>query len=166
MHFCIFRHGIAIDRDDPDCPEDPKRYLTREGEKKTLAAAKGLRKLGVEFDVWVTSPYVRAVQTAEIVAEAFGVSPKSIKQSKALLPGAHPSEIYAFMELMRADGVIAFGHAPNVDEAIAMAVGSRSPVTQLKKAGAAILEMRSLSPPNGEIIALFPPKSLRMMGKL
>src|SRR5882757_893767 len=70
MQLYIVRHGIAIDREDPKCPPDPERYLTEEGIEKTKQVAKGVAALGVTADLFLTSPYVRASQTAEIFAGA------------------------------------------------------------------------------------------------
>ena len=70
MELYIVRHGIAIDREDPKCPADPERYLTEEGVEKTKGVAKGLAALGVAPGLFLTSPYTRALQTAEIFADA------------------------------------------------------------------------------------------------
>ena len=72
MILYIVRHGIAVDRTDPKSPPEPERPLTAKGVQKTRSAALGLKELGVKPDVLITSPYVRAAQTAEIFAEAVG----------------------------------------------------------------------------------------------
>jgi phosphohistidine phosphatase len=163
MQLLLMRHGIAIERDDPDCPDEPDRFLTEEGVKKTREAAKGLRKLDLKIDAWVSSPYLRARQTAEITAEVFHIPKERIQLTDGLLPGADPALIFKFLKSLRTASAIAFGHAPNVDDVVALAVGSRSPITEMKKAGVAWLELRSVSPPHGELISLFPPKVLRAM---
>ena len=72
MILYLVRHGIAVDPNDPKSPSEPERPLTAKGVQKTRAAALGLQALGVKPDVLITSPYVRAAQTAEIFAEALG----------------------------------------------------------------------------------------------
>ena len=63
----LVRHGVA--EDDSDSGRDFDRHLTPEGQEKMARAAVGLRTLGVEVDVLVSSPLVRAIETAdEIVA--------------------------------------------------------------------------------------------------
>src|SRR5215475_5233044 len=94
MQLYIVRHGIAIDREDPKCPPDPERYLTEEGVEKTEAVAKGVAALGVEGNLFLTSPYVRAVQTAEIFASALEYAKQRIRRSDLLLPGAEPSHLF------------------------------------------------------------------------
>ncbi len=61
--------------------------------------------------------------------------------------------------------VFLFGHAPQLDDLIATALGSKRHLTALKKAGVAFLELRRLSPPIGELVWLGTPKLLRRSGK-
>ncbi len=162
MDLYIVRHGIAIDREDPKCPPDPERYLTEEGIKKTKQAAKGLAALGVTADLLISSPYVRAVQTAEIFATALGYSKQKIRHSDLLLPGAEPTLF--FRELAKdkhSSSVLVFGHAPHLDELIAAACASKQSITALKKSGVAALTMKRLSPPSAELVWLATPKLLR-----
>jgi phosphohistidine phosphatase len=166
MQLYIVRHGIAIEREDPKCPPDPERYLTEEGVEKTRQVAKGVGALGVTADLFLTSPYVRAAQTAEIFASAFDYPKQKIRRTDLLLPGAEPSQL--FRELVKqkqASTVFLFGHAPQLDDVIATALGSKKHLTALKKAGVAFLELRRLSPPIGELVWLGTPKLLRRSGK-
>ena len=68
MLLYIVRHGIAIDREDPKCPSDPERYLTPDGIKRTRDVAKSVAALIDEAEFFVSSPYVRAMQT--LIAES------------------------------------------------------------------------------------------------
>jgi len=166
MDLYIVRHGIAIDREDPKSPPEAERYLTEEGIEKTNQVAKGVAALGVSADLLVSSPYVRAMQTAEIFAAALEYPKQKIRQSEALLPGAEPSAF--FRELAKdkqSSAVFCFGHAPHLDELIATALGLKQPITSLKKAGVALLELKRLSPPSGKLIWLATPKLLRKGAK-
>lgn len=166
MELYIVRHGIAIDREDPKCPADPDRFLTEEGIEKTAEVAKGLAKISEAPDLVLTSPYVRAVQTAEIVGEALEYSKQKIRKTEALLPGAEPQQL--FRELTREkdlSAVFVFGHAPHLDELIATAVGSKRHISALKKAGVALVELKRLTPPNGQLVWLATPKLLRKVGR-
>jgi phosphohistidine phosphatase len=166
MQLYIVRHGIAIDREDPKCPPDPERYLTEEGVEKTKRVANGVTALGVTADLMLTSPYVRAAQTAEIFANALDYSKQKIRRTDLLLPGAEPSLL--FRELAKdkqASTVFLFGHAPQLDDIIATALGSKRHVTALKKAGVALIELKRLSPPIGSLVWLAIPKLLRKSGK-
>jgi phosphohistidine phosphatase len=166
MQLFIVRHGIAIDREDPKCPPDPERFLTEEGIEKTKQVARGVAELGVAPDLLLSSPYIRATQTAEIFASALEYSKQKIRKTDLLLPGAEPLQL--FRELAKdkdLSAVYVFGHAPHLDDLLATAIGSKHHITSLKKAGVALIELRRLSPPNGELVWLGTPKLLRKLGK-
>jgi phosphohistidine phosphatase len=166
MQLYIVRHGIAIDREDPNCPPDPERFLTDEGMEKTRQVAKGVAEIGAVPDLMLSSPYLRAVQTAEIFASALEQNKQKIRKSDLLLPGADPMQL--FRELARekqASAVFIFGHAPHLDDLIATAIGSKHHVTALKKAGVALVELRRMVPPSGELVWIATPKMLRKAGK-
>ncbi|MBZ5503735.1 MAG: histidine phosphatase family protein [Acidobacteriia bacterium] len=64
MILYVVRHGIAVDRGGHGAPAEAERPLTPEGVQKTHTAALGLRALGAKPGAVITSPYVRAAQTA------------------------------------------------------------------------------------------------------
>jgi len=166
MQLYIVRHGIAIDREDPKCPADPDRFLTEEGIEKTEEVAQGLAKISEAPDLMLTSPYVRAAQTAEIVADALHYAKQKIRKTDALLPVAEPQQL--FRELAKnkdLSAVFVFGHAPNLDELLATAVGSKHSISALKKAGVALVELQRLVPPSGQLVWLATPKLLRRAAK-
>src|SRR5580692_2078668 len=166
MEIYVVRHGIAIDREDPKCPPDPERYLTEEGVEKTKRVAAAVAALGATPDLLLSSPYVRAMQTAEIFASALDYSKQKIRRTDLLLPGTEPSLL--FRELAKdkqTSTLFVFGHAPQLDDIIAAALGSKHHITSMKKAGVALLELKRISPPNGQLVWLAPPKLLRRAGK-
>ena len=166
MQLFIVRHGIAVDREDPKCPADPDRFLTEEGIEKTLQVGKGVAEVGAIPDLMITSPYLRALQTAEIFAEQLGYPKQKIRKSDFLLPGAEPLQL--FRELAKDKDlsvVFVFGHAPHLDDVVATALGVKHHISSLKKAGVALIELRRLVPPSGELIWLATPKLLRKAGK-
>jgi phosphohistidine phosphatase len=166
MEIYVVRHGIAIDREDPKCPPDPERYLTEEGIEKTKRVAAAVAALGASPDLLLSSPYVRAMQTAEIFAGALDYSKQKIRRTDLLLPGAEPSLF--FRELAKdkqTSTLFVFGHAPQLDDIIAAALSSKHHITSLKKAGVALIELKRVSPPNGQLVWLAPPKLLRRAGK-
>jgi phosphohistidine phosphatase len=163
MRLYLMRHGIAIDREDPDCPPEPERYLTPKGIQRTRAAARGLRALRVKPAALLTSPFVRAVQTGEIVCEVLGLDPKQLRTTDALKPEAKPARLAE--ELGRLGGeVICFGHAPNMDDFIAHALKATAPFTALKKSGAACLDIDSLAPLRATLFWMLTSRILRRLG--
>lgn len=163
MILYLVRHGIAVDRTDPKSPAEAERPLTAEGVRKTRSAALGLYALGAKPDVFITSPYVRAAQTAEIFAEALGFSPGKIRASEALKPAANPGEILKEISRSRAKEVACFGHAPHLDLLIAHLTGARGAFTELKKAGVACFEQSAVHG-RWELRWILTPKVLRELG--
>src|SRR5215471_9839556 len=140
MLLYIVRHGIAIDREDPKCPADPERYLTEEGIDKTKQVAKRVAGFKLKPDLLISSPYVRAMQTAELFAAAFDYPKQKIRRSDSLLPGTEPSHFFKEIAKEKNSSVVfCFGHAPQLDDLLATAIGSKHHVTQLKKAGVAAI---------------------------
>jgi phosphohistidine phosphatase len=162
MQLYIVRHGIAIDREDPKCPPEAERYLTEEGIERTKQVAKGIAALGAHADLMISSPYVRATQTAAIFAGALDYPEHKIRHTENLLPGSEPAAL--LRELAReknASSVFCFGHAPHVDALLAAAAGAQRHITSMKKAGVAFVELKRVSPPNGQLVWLVTPKLFR-----
>ncbi|MGH9683377.1 MAG: phosphohistidine phosphatase SixA [Candidatus Acidiferrales bacterium] len=164
MILYIVRHGIAVDRGDPKAPAEAERPLTAEGVKKTRLAALGLLALKPRPDVLITSPYVRAAQTAEIFAEALKYSPSKIHVMEALKSGGNPGEVIKELAHLRAKEAMCFGHAPHMDHMISLLAGARGVFTQIKKAGVACFEH---TPSRGkwEMLWLLAPKTLRQLAE-
>lgn len=163
MRVIILRHGIAHDRADPDCPVDADRALTDDGKKRVRKAAKGLREIGAVPTRILTSPYLRAKETAAIAAEALSIHESKITLTDALLPEAAPYALFHALYAFHGsdEEILCVGHAPNVDKVIAVALtGERAPVTSLKKAGAAMLLVEDLPRTRGHLAWLLPPKVL------
>jgi len=165
MHLYLVRHGIAVDREDPNCPPDTERPLTPKGMKRTHEAALGLRTLKIRPDAILTSPWLRAVQTAEIFSEVIGFSSKKIVQLDALKGTSTPAELFRELAKLRSKEVLCVGHEPHLHLVIGQVLHTSAKITELKKAGIACLELEQISPPQGQLIALYPPSALRELGK-
>ncbi len=165
MQLTIFRHGIAHPREDPLCPPDFERPLTLRGQRRTRASAVGLAALGIEPVLILTSPLVRARETAEIVADVFGLPRVVVQVTESLSPGADPADF--FRELFERDdplpSALCTGHAPQLDELLAHAIGAEGIPTHLKKAGAALVEVDESC--EGSLLWMIPPRVLRAFGR-
>jgi phosphohistidine phosphatase len=165
MLLYLVRHGIAIDREDPACPpNDRDRALTKEGKDLTRAAMLGLRELGIQPRTLLSSPYLRALETARICAESLGFPLDKIIETSALEPESPPQALFDKLGEVDAKAVLCTGHAPNMDDIIAYAVGAPAAFTALKKGGTACLELESLRRPRATLLWLHPPKVLRRLG--
>ncbi|HVA95627.1 MAG TPA: histidine phosphatase family protein [Candidatus Dormibacteraeota bacterium] len=165
MQLYLVRHGIAIDRAAPHCPPDAERPLTPKGMKRSHAAALGLRSLNIQPGAVLTSPWLRAVQTAEIFCEVLGFSSSRIVRVDALKGTSAASELFRELAKLRAAHVLCFGHEPHLHRVIGHVLHTGARITELKKAGVALLELHHISPPHGQLLALYPPSALRLLGK-
>jgi phosphohistidine phosphatase len=165
MILYLVRHGIAVDRDDPNCPPDAERPLTPKGMKKSHAAALGLRALKIKPDAVLTSPWLRAAQTADIFCEVIGFPSKKIIPSDALKGTSNPADLFRELSKLKFEEVMCFGHEPPLHLVIGQILHTSARVTELKKAGVACLQLEKISPPQGQLLALYPPSALRLLGK-
>jgi phosphohistidine phosphatase len=165
LHVYLIRHGIAVDREDPNCPPDTERPLTPKGRKRTRAAALGLRALDVKPTAVLTSPWLRALQTAEIFCEVSGYPHKKIIRTDSLKGTSNPGDLMRELQTVKGKTVLCFGHEPHLHLVISHVLRTSTKITELKKAGLALLELERLSPPQGRLIALYPASTLRLLSK-
>ena len=137
MELMLFRHGIA-EASGPD-GTDASRRLTAEGNQKTAEAARGLARVAVKPQAILTSPLMRAAQTAAILAPGFDCEPETLD---ALGYGdAH--EIIAQLARRREQCLLLVGHEPTLSQtAELLCTGRASRFLVLKKAGCICLEAR------------------------
>src|SRR6478672_8046810 len=111
----LVRHGLAEERGEA-WPDDAKRPLTEDGIDRMRKAARGLARLGAVIDVVLTSPLVRARQTADIVAGAIEPRP-SLVNAESLAPSGTYAAVVAELEKHAKKTRIALvGHEPNIGE--------------------------------------------------
>jgi phosphohistidine phosphatase len=158
----LVRHAIAAERG-AKWPDDGKRPLTHKGAARMRLTVRGLRRLGAEIDLILTSPLVRARQTADIVAEGIGSAPEVIEVD-ALTPDQSPPAVGAALAPYASVSRIALvGHEPGLGELAAWLVGAREPI-EFKKGAVCRIDVPALPPGrNGRLIWLALPKMLRSM---
>jgi phosphohistidine phosphatase len=140
----LLRHGDA-----EDGSPDAARPLTAKGEGQARAAAEALAALGVRLDACLTSPKVRAADTARLVCEGQGAEPRD---DDRLAGGSFdPVELAAGL----GDEVLLVGHEPDFSEAVQRVTGARA---KLKKGGLAAIE-------DGELHLLLRPKELKALAR-
>ena len=120
----LLRHGEAEDRGEKP---DAERDLTEKGERQSVNAGEALKVLGVELDVCLTSPKVRAHRTATLACEVLGID---VETDDRLAGGDFdPLEVAAGR-----GEVMLVGHEPDFSQAVALTTGSR---VKMKKGGIA-----------------------------
>jgi phosphohistidine phosphatase len=123
----VLRHG---DAEAGEGKPDADRDLTEKGERQSRHAGEALKALGVELDICLTSPKVRAKRTAELACEVLGVR---VEVDDRLAGGD-------FDPLQLAAGrgeVMLVGHEPDCSQAVALVTGSR---VKMKKGGIAAFD--------------------------
>lgn len=115
MLIFLMRHGIAAERDPARYPDDDLRPLTPQGKRRTTAVARGMAGMGLGITRILTSPLVRAEQTARIVCGALGLSSDSLLASAALHPDQAAAAIVPELASAASDpGVLLVGHEPHL----------------------------------------------------
>src|SRR3954468_18164050 len=122
----LIRHAVAEEGGEA-WPDDTKRPLSDNGASRMRKAARGLARLGITFDVILTSPLLRTRQTAEIVAAAFDERPP-IVAVESLAPGGSHQSVFADLEKQaRRKQIALVGHEPGIGELAARLAGSPPP---------------------------------------
>jgi len=166
MTVYLLRHGIAEDA--PPGGDDRARRLTPRGRARMAVATRGIRALGIECGVILTSPLPRAAETAAIVAAAYQRAP-SPRELPALAPGVPPGEtLQALRPWSRHEQVMLVGHEPGLSR-LASLVLTGSPdrlAIDLKKGGCVAIEVEKLVPPAGAILRwALTARQLRRLGR-
>lgn len=160
LELYLIRHGIAAQRGD-EYPDDSKRPLTSRGIARLKKQAKALEDLGIAFDLIITSPLVRARQTADVIAESFKTKPP-VATSDSLAPAGTPaSVIQELSKHARKARVALVGHEPNIGELAARLIGARTPL-EFKKGAVCRIDFEVLPPKGvGHLRWLVTPRMLR-----
>jgi phosphohistidine phosphatase len=154
----LVRHGRAAERGD-EWPDDTKRPLTPQGIDRFREVVRGLSILGITIDVVLTSPLVRARQTADLLAAGLRPHP-SVDVTSVLAPGTAISDVIAALAKPgKAKSIACVGHEPDLGALAARLIGARRPLP-FKKGGICRIEMAE-SRTAGELVWFAPPRLLR-----
>src|SRR4051794_20786240 len=135
----LLRHGEAADGS-----PDAERPLTKKGERQSRTAGAALKALGVDVSACLTSPKVRAADTAKLACESLGIE---FQLEPRLASGPFsPEELAAGL----GDHVLLVGHDPDFSMAVHDMTGAQ---VRMKKGGLACIK-------EGELIALLRPAEL------
>jgi phosphohistidine phosphatase len=153
----FLRHGQAGNRLEWH-GDDSKRPLTVEGKKRMQREAATIWKLELPLDVIISSPLVRALQTAEIVAKARGSAARLITDDR-LATGLGPKELAAIVAEHRdARGLMLVGHEPDFSQTISHVTGGGR--MAIKKGALAYVEVPDPASLKGTLVWLIPAKVL------
>jgi len=160
MKLYLLRHASASDV----ALSDAARELTREGQEEARIAGAALAKLDVKPSCILSSPLVRARQTAEIAAEAMKF-PGDVDPLDELANGASTSSLLKALRSYTSVGeVLLVGHMPSLAEHLAALIGAENAHGfPLGKASVACVELEQLRPGTGQLRWLMRQKQLRVI---
>jgi phosphohistidine phosphatase len=140
MDVYLVRHAIAAERDDAEWPDDSKRPLTEDGSARFERAARGLARIVPGVEVVFSSPYVRAWETAEILAEQAGW-PAPVPALELEAERAPDDAVALLRRHAGIESIALVGHEPHLSLlASLLLVGHGSKVEiELKKGGVVAL---------------------------
>jgi phosphohistidine phosphatase len=157
MEIYLFRHGIAEDGQ-PGSP-DSARELTDEGRKKVEDVVKMARRAGVRPALILTSPYIRARQTARIAAEQFGYD-GPVGPIESLVPHGSPEGVWKDVrDHGDCDSILLAGHEPLLSRLTAYLLNAPSLRVEMKKAALVRIDVETIRPhPHGILRWMIVPK--------
>jgi phosphohistidine phosphatase len=173
MNVLLVRHAIAEDRQTfaKTGEDDGARPLTARGRRRMRSAARGLRRVAPKIDLLATSPLTRAVQTAEIVAAAYGGL--KIVEAPQLAPDGSVDALLKWLHAMlkwlqerKGDGTVALvGHEPQLGVFVSwLLTGLQESFVEFKKGGACMLELEQVRPGRATLLWHLRPSHLRRLG--
>lgn len=162
----VVRHAIAMDRlaSMERGLSDAERPLTDEGRVKMQLAVQGLQRIQSGIDVILTSPLLRAQQTAAILEDYFPLA--SSTKLKTLAPPYNSEKLIPSLSNIPGKRIAIVGHEPGLSMLIASLIcGADDGAIELKKGGMAQLHFaQQIAPGEGTLQWLLRPKQLRLLG--
>ena len=157
MRLFVLRHAIAEDA--AAGQPDSERRLTDTGRVKLRRVLRRARQAGVAPGAIVSSPYVRARQTAEVAVEELEHS-SPIVETANLTPHGNLFELWNEVRALSDDQTLLVGHNPQLSELVAWMIGAPGYGVEMKKSGLAFLEVYGMGPqPRASLVWLLTPKS-------
>ena len=169
MNLYLMRHAIAVAGDEPGVDTDGGRPLSPKGIKRMRKAARGLKRLEIPFDALLTSPLLRARQTADVVAPLIGLEGQ-IEVISGLTPESLVDNLISDLTgYQNREHLLLVGHEPLLSQMMAfLLTGKKNQELgiELKKGGLCRIEIDGLPPDKpGKLHWLLAPKQLRLFGE-
>ena len=158
----LVRHAIAAERG-PKYPDDDLRPLTKQGMEKMKVAARGFANLDPELDMVISSPLVRARQTAEILLAELAPAPAH-ELIEELSPGNSPADLAdALGRYAKQRAIALVGHEPDLGKFACWLIGSNKAIP-FKKGGIVCFEVTAFPPDrNSTLLWAVTPRMLRAL---
>jgi phosphohistidine phosphatase len=146
MRLYLLRHAIAGERDEEKYPDDGQRPLTRAGTKKMIKIAQALSKMGVKIDLILSSPLLRARETAEIAREHLRLEKDCLVLVDQLAPLGDPSQLITEIQTKYLhERLLLVGHEPDLSNLISLLLSGDTTLSiTMKKGGICCLSIDQL----------------------
>lgn len=167
MNLYFMRHGVAVPADDPAVSQDSERPLTDKGVKRMRRAARGLQHLKIPFEAVLTSPVLRARQTAEIVAATLGMETQ-LEETSGLAPESTVEHLlFSLTRYQDRKHLLLVGHEPLLSRTMAsLLCGSSGKIMEIavRKGSLCRIELDGMPPKGPGILHWFlTSKQLRLL---
>jgi phosphohistidine phosphatase len=149
MDLYLIRHADAVPLGEEGIHDDAERPLTEAGHTQCQALAAALQRRGVRLGVVVTSPLLRARQTAEGLLHHWSDPKPEQRVCEELAPGGRPKKLTRFVIGLGAEAAALVGHQPDLNHFAAWLVGSKKAQIDIAKSGTAFIRC-SEEPDKGE----------------
>jgi|SRR5688572_754940 len=146
MNLYLMRHGLAVERGAPGYDSDRERPLTPKGERKVRRVGEALAKMEVSFDAVLSSPLIRAQQTADVLSDEMKTKGK-VLLTEHLAPGGSIKEMVNLLQHLPGtpQEVLLVGHEPDLGGlAATLLTGGDGVAILFKKGGIAKLTVDNL----------------------
>jgi phosphohistidine phosphatase len=153
----LFRHGIAEDGQ-PGKP-DSERALTDDGRRKAAEVAKMARKAGVKPSLIISSPYIRAAETARVAVEELRYE-GTVIETAALVPHGSPDAVWQELREHRDEpAILLSGHEPLLSHLVSHLLASPALRVGMKKAAMVRIDVEGFGAvPHGQLRWMITPK--------
>ncbi|MCI0642369.1 MAG: phosphohistidine phosphatase SixA [Gemmataceae bacterium] len=137
MDLYLIRHADALALGEHGVNTDAERPLSEQGESQARQVAKALQKRGIVLDKLLTSPLVRARQTADLMLRSWNGTAPELVVCDDLVPDAKPRKLARFLRKAGGEKIGLVGHLPHIAIMAAWLIGYKKAQIELAKAGVA-----------------------------
>ena len=158
MKLYLIRHGDPAPLGEGGVTDDAERPLTEAGRKQIQVLGKQLAKHGEKIGLVITSPHLRAKQTAEILLETTSKPAPELRECNHLACDGSRKKLVRFLREVQGDCVALVGHQPDLSALAGWLIGSKKAQINLAKAGVACIVGEGVQKGGGVLVWLLTPE--------
>ena len=143
MKCYLIRHADAVPLGEAGILDDASRPLTSKGEAQSKLVGAGLARCGIRLDIVLTSPLLRARQTADGMVKHLSQPPPEVRECEELAPGGKRRKLAQRVKNLRKESVGLVGHQPDLGVFASWLAGSKKTQIDFAKAGVACIEFEN-----------------------